>query len=300
MDKKIKTYLALTLTILFWGLSFIATKIALTSFPPFVYMFFRFTLASLFFLALMLWRGFPKLSTGDHKKLFLIGLLEPGLYFIFETFGLTYTTASKASLIIAAVPIAVLLLARVVLKEKITGIRLWGVILSIAGIMILILGDPKFSVSSAGSLLGDGLIFGAVISASFYMIIARDLGQRLSALEITSFQVFYGAILFAPFFLLNMGGMHWSQISVQAVGAVVFLAVFATILGFLFYNYALTQIPASQVAVFINGIPVVTAIGAWFILGESLTLLQMAGGLLVLIAVMVANKPQPSRQTASD
>ncbi len=68
---------------------------------------------------------------------------------------------------------------------------------------------------------------------------------------------------------------------------------------FLFYNYALTQIPASQVAVFINGIPVVTAIGAWFILGESLTLLQMAGGLLVLIAVIVANKPQPSRQTAS-
>jgi drug/metabolite transporter (DMT)-like permease len=53
------------------------------------------------------------------------------------------------------------------------------------------------------------------------------------------------------------------------------------------------------VAVFINGIPVVTAIGAWFILGESLTLLQMAGGLLVLIAVIVANKPQPSRQTAS-
>ena len=299
MDKKIKTYLALAFTILFWGLSFIATKIALTSFTPFVYMFFRFTLASVFFLVLMLWRGFPKLSAGDHKKLFLIGLLEPGLYFIFETFGLTYTTASKASLIIAAVPIAVLLLARIVLKEKITGKRLWGVILSIAGIMILILGDPKFSISSAGSMLGDMLIFGAVISASFYMIIARDLGQRLSSLEITSFQVFYGAILFTPFFLLNMGGIQWSQISAQAVGAVVFLAVFATILGFLFYNYALTQIPASQVAVFINGIPVVTAIVAWFILGESLTLLQMAGGLLVLIAVIVANKPQPSRQTAS-
>jgi drug/metabolite transporter (DMT)-like permease len=157
--------------------------------------------------------------------------------------------------------------------------------------MILILGDPKFSISFEGSLLGDGLIFGAVISTSFYMIIARDLGQRLSALDITSFQVIYGAILFTPLFLMDMGGMHWSQISTQAVVAVVFLAIFATILGFLFYNYALTQIPASQAAVFVNGIPVVTAIGAWFILGERLSLLQMAGGLLVLIAVIVANKP---------
>lgn len=291
MDKKIRTYLALALTILFWGLSFIAIKIALTSFTPFVYMFLRFTLASIFFLVLMIGRGFPKLSAGDHKKLFLAGLFEPGLYFVFETLGLTYTTASKASIIISVVPIAVLLLARVVLKEKITGRSLWGVILSIAGIMILVLGDPKFSVSSEGSMLGDVLILGAVISASFYMIIARDLGKRLSSLEITSFQVFYGTILFTPLFILNMGGIQWTGVSAQAVGAIVFLAIFATILAFLFYNYALTQITASQAAVFINGIPVVTVIGAWLILGERLTLLQGAGGLLVLIAVMVANMP---------
>lgn len=291
MQKKVTTYIALTLTTLFWGLSFIAVKIALTGFTPFAYMFLRFALASVFFLVLMLVRGFPKLEAGDHKKLFLIGLFEPGLYFIFETFGLTYTTASKASIIIAALPVIVLLLARLFLNEKISGKSVWGVILSMAGIIILILGDPKFSISSAGAVIGDVLIFGAVISAAFYMIIARDLGQKLSAFEITSFQVFYGTILFAPLFLINIGSVQWTGISVSAAGAVVFLAVFATVLAYLFNNYALTQIPASQAAVFINGIPVVTTIGAWFILDERLTLLQAAGGVLVLIAVMVANKP---------
>ncbi|HWQ73772.1 MAG TPA: DMT family transporter [Syntrophomonas sp.] len=291
MQKRVTTYIALTLSTLFWGLSFIAVKIALTDFTPFAYMFLRFALASVFFLVLMLVRGFPKLEAGDHKKLFLIGLFEPGLYFIFETFGLTYTTASKASIIIAALPVIVLLLARLFLNEKISGKSVWGVILSMAGIIILILGDPKFSISSAGAVIGDVLIFGAVISAAFYMIIARDLGQKLSAFEITSFQVFYGAILFAPLFLMNMGSVQWAEISVSAAGAVVFLAVFATVLAYLFNNYALTQIPASQAAVFINGIPVVTTIGAWFILDERLTLLQAAGGALVLIAVMVANKP---------
>lgn len=295
MQKRVTTYIALTLSTLFWGLSFIAVKIALTGFTPFAYMFLRFALASIFFLVLMLVRGFPKLEAGDHKKLFLIGLFEPGLYFIFETFGLTYTTASKASIIIAALPVIVLLLARLFLNEKISGKSVWGVILSMAGIIILILGDPKFSISSAGAVIGDVLIFGAVISAAFYMIIARDLGKRLSPLETTSFQVFYGAILFTPLFLWNVGAMQWSQVSLQAVGAVVFLAVFATILAYLFNNYALTQVPAAQAAIFVNGIPVVTAIGAWFILGERLTLLQAAGGLLVLIAVMVANRPADNK-----
>ena len=74
------TYIALACTVLFWGLSFIGTKIALTSFTPFVYIFLRFSLASMFFLVLLFRRGFPQLSGSDHKKLFFIALFEPGLY----------------------------------------------------------------------------------------------------------------------------------------------------------------------------------------------------------------------------
>ena len=224
---------------------------------------------------------------------------EPGLYFAFETTGLTYTTASKASIIISMVPIAVMLLARVVLKEKINAKSLFGIMLSMVGILVLVLGDPKFSMSFEGSMIGDVLILGAVISAAFYMVFARDLGKRLSSMEITSFQMFYGTILFTPLFILNAGGIQWAQVSARAVGAIIFLAIFATILGFLFYNYALTQIPASRAAIFLNGIPVITAIGAWIILGERLTLLQGAGGLLVLGAVMVANMPDQGNKENS-
>ncbi|MEA1961607.1 MAG: EamA family transporter [Bacillota bacterium] len=85
MNTKAKTFLALSLTMIFWGLSFIGTKIALTSFTPFIYIFFRFILASMCFLLLFLYRGFPKISTSDHKKLFITALFQPGLYFTFET-----------------------------------------------------------------------------------------------------------------------------------------------------------------------------------------------------------------------
>jgi drug/metabolite transporter (DMT)-like permease len=65
------------------------------------------------------------------------------------------------------------------------------------------------------------------------------------------------------------------------------------------YNYALTRIEASRASVFINGVPVVTAVGAWFILGEKLTLLQVGGGALVLLAVFISNIPAQSRANST-
>lgn len=289
MNDKMMTYLALVCTVLIWGLSFVATKIVLTSFTPFIYIFLRFSLASIFFLALLIHRGFPKLTMNDHKKLFLAAFFEPGLYFIFETTGLTYTTASKASIIISIVPIMVMLLARAVLKEQISGKSLAGVFLSIIGIIILVLGDPQFSMSFKGATRGDLLILGGVMSSALYMVLARGLGKKLSALQITSFQMFYGTLFFFPLFIFNVSSFQCSRVSTEAIGAIIFLTIFATILAFFFYNYALTKIPASHAAIFINGIPVVTAVGAWIILGERLTLLQIMGALVVLVAVMIAN-----------
>ncbi|MEA3470204.1 MAG: DMT family transporter, partial [Thermodesulfobacteriota bacterium] len=103
-----KTYLALMGAVIFWGLSFVATKMALASIPTFTLIFARFSLSALFFLLLILRNGLPRFSKKDHVFLFLLSFFEPGLYFIFETLGLQYTTAPKASLIIATIPVAVL------------------------------------------------------------------------------------------------------------------------------------------------------------------------------------------------
>lgn len=283
------TYLALLVTILVWGLSFIATKIALISFTPVVYMFLRFGLASVLFFFILLHQGFPKLSLNEHKKLFLLAFFEPGLYYFFETTGLVYTTASKASIIISTVPVAVIILAAVVLKEKITRENLLGIILSITGIFILVLGDPQFSWSLQGSFLGDILVSGAVISAAFYMVITRQLGQTLNSLVITSYQMFYGTFIFAPIFLFKYSSINWNQIYLSSIVAIIFLALFPTVIGYWAYNHALTQISASRASIFLNGVPVVTTVGAWIILGERLTWIQGLGGIIVILGLMIGN-----------
>ena len=283
------TYAALVAAVIFWGLSFVATKVALESLPTFTLVFFRFGIAACLFLLLMVYRGFPSFTKKNHTKVMLTALFQPGLYFIFETTGLQHTTAPKAALIIATTPVVVFVLSAIFLKESANMVRLFGIGLSLVGITILVVGDPKFSGGVEGQLLGDLLIFGAVVSAALYMICARDLGQSHSALDITAMQAIYGAILFAPAFFWELPGIEWSAISGRSLGALAYLTLFATIVAFLCYNHALTRIHASRAAVFINGIPVVTAFGAWILLGEMLTLVQIFGGVLVLVAVSLTN-----------
>ncbi len=286
-----RTYAALAAAVLFWGLSFVATKMALESIPAFTLVFARFSLASCFFLILMIRFGFPRFTWKEHRKLFLMSLFEPGLYFVFETLGLQHTTAAKASLIIATIPLAVTLFGIPLLGEKPRTLTLTGIVLSFAGIGILVAGDPEFQWELGGRLLGDVLIFCAVLSATFYIIGARDLGRKHSALDITSLQIFYGALFFAPGFLWELPEIQWNAISSRSLAALAYLTVFATVAAFVCYNYGLSKVPAARASMFINCIPVITTCGAWFLLGERLTMFQICGGSTVLLAVFLSSLP---------
>lgn len=283
------TYTALIAVVVFWGLSFVATKIALETFPTFTLIFIRFSAAAFFFFLLMLSRGFPNFSGSEHARVFLMALFEPGLYFIFETIGLQYTSAPKAALLIATIPVAVLVFAFLFIGERPAVTSILGIALSLVGITILVVGDPQFSWHLGGSLVGDLLIMGAVITAALYMVCARNLGKGHNALDITGLQMMYGALMYAPIFFWELPSTHWAAISGRSLIALAYLTIFATCAAFLCYNFALTKLPAGKASVFINGIPVVTAVGAWLLLGEILTLLQLCGGILVLTAVCLTN-----------
>jgi drug/metabolite transporter (DMT)-like permease len=290
-ETPLKTYGALVATMVFWGLSFVATKVALESIPTFTLVFVRFSMATLIFLLLRQGRKWPSFRRKDHVKMVLLALFEPGLYFIFETIGLQHTSAPKTALIIATIPVVVLVLSAVMLGERTGVTSIAGIILSFGGIALLVVGDPEFGWSFEGSLLGDLLIGGAVVSASLYMIFARDLGRNYSSVEITFVQIVYGTVFFCLPFIWELPDLALSTITLRSSVAVIYLTVFATVGGFLCYNFALSQVPVSRAAVFVNGIPVVTAIGAWVLLDERLTVIQAGGGGLVLVAVFLTNLP---------
>jgi drug/metabolite transporter (DMT)-like permease len=288
--------MALGTAVLFWGISFVATKVALGSMTPASYMFLRFVAAAIPFAGIMAARGLPRLSPKAHLRLALIALFEPGLYFIFETTGLERTSAPKASIIIAMTPVVVALVSRIFLKERLSRRASIGAAVSIVGVAVLVLADPGSGMAETQARLGDLLVGLAVLSAAFYMVVVRSIAEDVDTFTITAFQVLYGALFFALLYFVTPGRIALDSIPTDAAISILFLALFATIAAFFAYNYALSKITAGQAAVALNGIPVVTAITAWIVLGEVLTLLQAAGGVLVLVGVTVANRARAAKR----
>ena len=252
-------------------------------------MFLRFTAASLVFFVILYKKNSITLGWKNHLKLFTVAFFEPGLYFLLETAGIQRTSASSASIIIGAVPAAVALSAAVFLKEKI-GPRSWtGIILSIAGIVLLTIFDRGGSPEESSTLAGNIFTFLAVLAAAGYMVTVRKVAPDFSTIEITGWQIIYGALIFLPFFLKDLNSISWISMTSASIGALLFLVIFATLTAFVCYNFALTRIQASKAAMFINGIPLVAVITSAVILKEAVSLIQIAGGIVIISGVTLAN-----------
>jgi len=286
MQPTAKAYLAALGAVTIWGMSFVATKVALTSFPPYSLLTARFLLAGGLLALLWIFRSRERIHGRDLGLFFLLGIMDPGLYFVCETYGLLRTSASVASLIIASIPVFVALLASVFLKER-TGLQgAMGILLTLAGVGLLVKNgaDPAASSSLAGNLL----ILGAALCAAVYTVVSRTLGGRYGAVTVTTLQAFFAVGFFLPFAVGEWDGGWVHRVSTQGALAVGFLGLFASLGAFLLYNRALGSLPASSVAVFINLIPVVTVMTAWLVLGERLSAGQVGGGLLVVVGVVLS------------
>ncbi len=226
-----------------------------------------------------------------------MALFHPTLYFIFESIGMQYTSASSASLIIAAIPAMVALLAGFVLKEKLSRLEWIGVLLSVGGALLLAGFDDNAAYADS-SLLGNLLVVAAAITATIYLVMARHLAGRVTSLEMTAYQVIYGTLYLLPIFLIRIQANEWAAIDISSIGALVFLIFGATVLAFFFYNRALSKIDASKAAVFLNGVPIVSVTVSALLLGEQLGTIQLIGGGIVIAGVTMTNLKQPRARTS--
>jgi len=287
-------YGALCASVLFWGLSFTATKVALTHLAPFTILFLRFALACAVLAPVAAAGRLRGLTLTDHARIFGISILFPGCYFALETFALRLTSATSASLISAAIPMVVLALSAAVARERPALRNVLGVAVSLAGVCLLV--GLRAGAGSAVNT-GDALMLGAVASAAAYMVAASRLCRSVSPLALTTLQMFWGTLIFLPFFLADMP--DWSLVPAAPLLAVASLGLFATVGAFLAYNYALSRVTAQAASLFINAVPVVAVFGAHMALNESVAVTQLAGGAMILASVY-ATASRPARERLSN
>jgi drug/metabolite transporter (DMT)-like permease len=205
--------------------------------------------------------------------------------------ALQYTTPQSASLINAANPAVMVVLAALLLRERIGWRGIGGLMLGLVGVLLIITDGALATALSRTPNAGDVLMVGAIVVWSLYTIVGRRL--PVPPITATAVQATLVALLLAPFALL--GGVTWPADA--GVGwAVIFIAIFPSIGSYVLWNVALTSIPASRAGLFLNLITVFTVIIA-VVLGAQLTPAQIVGGLIVFAGVALSTlrvgKPPP-------
>ena len=287
------TYLALTGTTFAFGLSFVATKYGLRGFAPLLLALLRFTLAG--GILWLVWRAFgarEHATRAELGRLAALGFVSLTVYFSFENWGIARTSASQAAILMAAVPIFVVILNLFTLREHNSGRQWAGVALSFVGIVGLVLLGGG---SGGGSMTGNLLVLVASVAAAAYTLLARHMLVKRSALFVTTFQNLFGALFMLPLALIEALLFGVRRPAWTSVGALVYLALICSVLGYLLLNYALGYVEASKASVFLNLIPVVGVAGAYLVLGERFTPGQAVAAAVVVFGVWLTNS---GRQTS--
>lgn len=275
---------ALAVTLFAWGLSYVWTKVALAALGPFTLVCVRFTAATGLFALAFGFTGLrpQRLSPADHGRMFVLALFQPVGHFAFETWGLVFTTASAAALIVAAIPLAVLALAAGLGRQRAGWGDLARILVSAGGVACIISGGG--AGEAGGALAGNLLMLGAVFSTAGYVVLGGALVRRLDAVTVTFLQLAWGALLFLPGCAWEIAGRGWPVLDGRGYAAVAALTVLASFAAFLCYNFVLSRLHPTRAALWLNAVPLVTAAGAFVVLGERPGGWQLAGGVLVLAA----------------
>jgi len=285
-------YTAITLllmTIILWGLSFISTKVLLNFLPPSTIAILRQLIALVpLTTAMFLTKSFKIPDIGDMLLIAVSGFLGIVLYFLFENSGMKYTTASNASIIVAAVPILTLISEITFFKMKINIKILSCIITSIAGVYLVISNNGRLDFSSS-SLHGNLLIIGAMFCWVGYTIINKKLDYtKYSPLVLVFYQTLSATILFIPFTLAER--RQWQPLPSYALLNLLYLGIFCSALAYIMFNYSSQKLGPTISSTFLNLTPVVSVTAGFFLLGEVLTLTQLAGMIIIIGSLFVISR----------
>ena len=266
-----------------WGLTFLSTKVTVVELKPMTLALLRFIIATIL-LPPIAWLSKTTLSIRwkDAPLIAASGFMGITLYFFFENNGIMRLSASESSIIVGTIPILTLLTDILLYRRKIKPAVTAGILLSFAGVALIVARSEAAMASPAGYFY----MVGASLAWVAYTFITKPLGGKYSLLSITFWQIFFGMLGCIPFAIAEAQDI--SHLSISIWLNVAFLGVLASALGYWLYVIVLDKLGASRSSVFINLIPVVSIVAAFILLGERLAPLQLIGGATAIAGVYLA------------
>lgn len=278
------------------------SKPLVASLPVFLLAWLRFGIGG---IAMARWLKKPAneapMTAATKRLVFLESLLGNFLFSICMLFGVSMTSAVSAGVIMASIPAVVALLSWIFLREKI-GLRVWAAVACGAlGIGLLAMGKPSPHAESAATpgnaLLGNLLVFAAVLCEAAYAVIGKKLTGSLSPKRITALINLCGFLLMTPLGLYHAWGFNFAGVAPSAWLLLVFYALAASVWTVWLWMTGLKNVPAAHAGVFTVMLPIAAALVGVLVLGEALTGTQIVAFAIALLGVVLATLPSrnPSR-----
>ena len=277
------------------------SKLLVAAFPVMLLAWLRFGIAA---VAMARWvapgPGDPPLNAHDRKLLFWESFLGNFLFSICMLYGVALTSAIAAGVTMAAIPAAVALLSRLFLGERIRPRVACAIACAVAGIALLALaraqpgaaGAAGATVAGGESLLGHGLLLGAVFCEASYVVIGKRLSGRISPRRISALINLWGLALVTPFGLWQALHFDFTAVRGPTWALLVFYAIAASVVTVWLWMRGLQQVPSARAGVFTVMLPVSAAVVGVLALGESFGSAHVAALVLALAGLVLATWPE--------
>ncbi|MEZ5669715.1 MAG: DMT family transporter [Alphaproteobacteria bacterium] len=298
---RLAPYAMATATVLFWSGNYTLARSVTETFPPIALAFWRWVLA----WAILMPFAWPAMRQAwpviraNWGRLALLGVLGiPGyntmVYFAFHT-----TTTINAAVLNSTMPLAIVVMSWALYRERLTRVQALGVAVSLIGVLwIVARGDPA-TLAAFDITVGDVWVIGAVLVYALYMVLLRLRPAGLGGLAFLGITVSFGILALLPFFLVELVVVGAPHLSVSNAASVLYMAVFASVLAYIFWNQATATLGANRTGVFIHLVPVFTTIMALSFLGETLHWYHVIGMAGVLVGVVLVARGGQRRAVAA-
>lgn len=287
---KLLTYIASSFAIILWGMSYIWTdKLIALNIPIFYFVFVRILLAGvILFLFNTAYARIKRIQRQDLGKFMLLAFFEPFIYFICETYGLKETGSPTISaLIIATIPIFSIAAGRIFFKEKVTAFNIFGVVLSLVGIVMVAMAHGELGKNF---ILGIMLLVIAVIAEVGHASITKSLSGNYSSQIIVMYQFLIGSIYLLPLFIWKgIDGFNMEvYFSAEVWYPIICLAVLCSSLAFSLWVSTIKNLGVAKSSIFSALIPVAAALIAWLLGHEHMNTRQWIGIAISTVGVIMS------------
>jgi drug/metabolite transporter (DMT)-like permease len=276
--------LAVFFTILFWGTSFTGIRMALDSFSPGALAMLRFSIASIVLWSIAIFAPVARPSLRDLPRLAGLGCIGITTYHVCLNFGQLTVAPGTTALLIQTAPVFTAVFAHFAGIERLRWSTMQGIIVALIGTAILVVGQGRTVEFTIAALA----ILTSAICTATYFLFQRDLSTRYGVRSVTTWTLTAGTIplwVFAPTALAE-----WPDATPTAIGALVYIGVFPAAIAYLLWNWAVHELGASRVMMYLYLSPVVAMLSQWLLIRESPAPLAIAGGLVTVAGVWMVNR----------